>query len=36
VMIVCWRKLFRQDYTPETSIIGELIVPPISGILSDK
>jgi len=31
--IVCWRKLFKARLYSETSIVGELIVPPISGIL---
>ena len=30
---VCWGKLFKARLHSETLIVGELIVPPISGIL---
>jgi len=33
VMIVCWMKLFKASSHSETLIVGELSVPPISGIL---
>ncbi len=33
VIIVCWMKLLKASSHSETSIVGELSVPPISSIL---
>jgi len=33
VIIVHWMKLFKASSNSEISIVDELIVPPISGIL---
>ncbi len=33
VIIVCWMKLVKANSHSEALIVGELSVPPISGIL---